>query len=115
MGPQYQQQGWAPPPRDPAGKGVFGALFDLNFNHMVTTKVIKVIYVLSLIPYTTVALLVAGYGLDWINQDSAFGYLFLLTAPFLWFFLVLITRIALEFAVNQFKISEYLRIIKDKS
>ncbi|MEU8122775.1 hypothetical protein AB0C21_29030 [Spirillospora sp. NPDC049024] len=43
MGPRYRQQGWAPPPRDPAGKGVFGALFDLDFNHMVTTKADKVL------------------------------------------------------------------------
>ncbi|MCP9950206.1 MULTISPECIES: DUF4282 domain-containing protein [Actinomadura] len=93
---------------------MLGALFDLSFDHMVTVKVVKIIYLLSLVPYTMLALLLAGYGLDWLDQGSAFGYLLILTAPFLWFFLLLATRIVLEFVINQFKISEYLRAIKDK-
>jgi hypothetical protein len=115
MGPQDQQQGWAPPPRDPARKGVLGALFDLNFDHMITAKVVKILYVVSLVPISLLALLMAGYGLDWISKGGSFGYLLLIASPFVWFFLVLVTRISLEFVINQFKIGEYLRVIKDKS
>ncbi|MEO3822507.1 DUF4282 domain-containing protein [Actinomadura sp. B10D3] len=91
-----------------------GALFDLSFDHMVTVRVVKIIYLLSLVPYTMLALLLAGYGLDWLHRGSTWGYLLILTAPFLWFLLLLVTRIVLEFVINQFKISEYLRAIKDK-
>jgi hypothetical protein len=93
---------------------VLGALFDLNFDHMVTVRVVKIIYLLSLVPYSLLALLLVGYGLDWLDQGSGLGLLLIITAPFIWFFLLLGTRIVLEFVINQFKISEYLRAIKDE-
>lgn len=89
-------------------------MFDMNFDHMVTAKLIKIIYALSLVPITLVSLLMAGYGLDWLDQGSSFGYLLLLSSPFIWLFQILAIRTLLEFVINQFKISEYLRIIKDK-
>src|SRR5690606_18287880 len=58
---QAQQGGWAPPPRDPAAKSTLGALFDLNFDHMITTRVVKVVYIASVVPISLVALLLAGY------------------------------------------------------
>ncbi|TDC44209.1 DUF4282 domain-containing protein, partial [Actinomadura sp. KC345] len=107
--------GWAPPPRDPAQKSVIGALFDLNFDHLITTRVVKVVYVITLLPITLVALLLAGYGFEWIAQDAGFfGIMMIVTAPVLWITQVLVVRILMEFVVNQFKISEYLRVIKDK-
>ncbi|WP_230421147.1 DUF4282 domain-containing protein [Actinomadura soli] len=93
---------------------MIGALFDMNFDHMVTAKLVKIVYALSLVPITLMALLMAGYGLDWIDQGSSFGYLLLLSSPFVWLFQVLTIRTILEFVINQFKISEYLRAIKDK-
>ncbi|WP_243718688.1 DUF4282 domain-containing protein [Actinomadura sp. 7K534] len=114
-GPQDQQQDWTPPPRDPAGKGILGALFDMNFDHMITVRLVKLIYVISLVPITLLALLMAGYGLDWLAQDATFfGLLLLVTAPFMWLFQMLAVRVLMEFVINQFKISEYLRVIKDK-
>ncbi|TDC82517.1 DUF4282 domain-containing protein, partial [Actinomadura sp. 7K507] len=110
-----QQQGWAPPPRDPARKSLIGALFDLNFDHMVTAKVAKIVYAASLVPITLVSLLLVGYGLDWMERDAALlGFAMLVTAPFLWLIQLLAIRILMEFVINQFKISEYLRVIKDK-
>ena len=116
FGPQDQQQGWAPPPRDPASAGVIGTLFDLNFDHMITTKVTKGIYLLSLVPITLVALLIGWYGLAYLdNTDTpAIGLVLLVAAPLIWLFQVLIVRVLMEFVINQFKISEYLRVIKDK-
>ncbi|MFI0410968.1 DUF4282 domain-containing protein [Actinomadura sp. 3N508] len=113
-GPQDQAQGWTPPPRDPSSKGVFGALFDMNFDHMVTAKLVKIVYALSLVPITVLSLLMAGYGLDWLDQGSTFGLLLLVSSPFVWLFQVLTVRTILEFVINQFKMSEYLRAIKDK-
>jgi hypothetical protein len=115
MGPQHQQQGWAPPPTGPERKGVFGALFDLNFDHMITTKMVKIIYVLALFPISITALLMVAIGWTWLDDGAAFGYVFIFGSPFVWFFSLFVTRICLEFVINQFKISEYLRAIKDKS
>ncbi|MGP4023799.1 DUF4282 domain-containing protein [Actinomadura sp. 3N407] len=115
-GPQDQRQVWTPPPRDPADKGVFAALFDMNFDHMITTRLVKIIYVIALVLITLGALFVAGYGLAWLAQGATFfALLLLVAAPFLWVFQLLAVRILMEFVINQFKISEYLRAIKDKN
>ncbi|XRQ11794.1 DUF4282 domain-containing protein [Actinomadura welshii] len=123
-GPPQDQPPWTPPPRDPKGKGVVGALFDMNFDHMVTPKVVKIIYALALIPITLVALTMAWFGLAYLDQEypggegegfvAMVGLILLLSAPFVWILQVLMTRIFLEFVINQFKIGEYLRAIKDK-
>ncbi|GGT76563.1 hypothetical protein GCM10010177_38430 [Actinomadura citrea] len=111
---QDPRQGWAPPPGEPRGGNLLGGLFDLNFDNMITTRVVKILYVLALIPISLFSLLMAVYGLAWIDDSAAFGYLLLLASPFVWLFQVFATRIVLEFVINQFKISEYLRAIKDK-
>lgn len=109
------QQGWAPPPRDPAGRGVVGSLFDLNFDSMVTPKVTKMIYALAMVPISLIFLLMVGYGLQWLAEDATFlGLTLLIAAPFTWLFQMLATRVLMEFVINQFKITEYLRAIKDK-
>ncbi|MGI5204053.1 DUF4282 domain-containing protein [Spirillospora sp. CA-108201] len=113
-GYQDPHQGWAPAPGGPAGKNVLQALFDLNFDNMITTRVVKILYVLALIPISLFSLLMAVYGLAWMDDSTAFGLLLLVGSPFVWFFQVFATRIVLEFVINQFKISEYLRAIKDK-
>lgn len=93
-----------------------GALFDLNFDSMVTAKIIKIIYVLAMVPISLVSLTLAWYGLAYIEQEYAvLGLVALVSAPLLWLLQVLMTRVVLEFMINQFKISEYLRAIKDKS
>ncbi|MFI0483676.1 DUF4282 domain-containing protein [Actinomadura sp. 9N215] len=115
FGPQDRQQEWTPPyPRERAGKGVVGTLFDMNFDHMITAKVVKIVYMLALVPITLVALVLAWYGLAYLEEGSTVGLVLLLTTPFIWLLQVLVTRMVLEFVINQFKISEYLRAIKDK-
>ncbi|MEV0662572.1 DUF4282 domain-containing protein [Actinomadura luteofluorescens] len=111
---QEPPQGWAPPPGDRGGGNVLQALFDLNFDTMVTMRVVKVLYVLALVPISLFALLMAAYGVEWIAEGGWGGYLLLLASPFVWLLQVFATRILLEFVINQFKISEYLRAIKDK-
>ncbi|WP_165969077.1 DUF4282 domain-containing protein [Actinomadura sp. KC06] len=91
-----------------------GTLFDLNFDYMITAKLVKIIYALSLLPITLVSLVLAWYGLAYLEEGSSIGLVVLVAAPFIWLLQVLITRIVLEFVINQFKISEYLRAIKDK-
>lgn len=114
-GPREQQQGWTSPPRDQAGKGVLGTLFDMNFDHMITPMLVKIIYALALVPITLNSLLIGWYALAFLrNGPAAVGLLLLVAAPLIWVFQVLVTRIFLEFVINQFKISEHLRAIKDE-
>ncbi|MBD2898606.1 hypothetical protein amrb99_75780 [Actinomadura sp. RB99] len=113
-GPYQQPQGWQPPSRGPQEKGLISALFDTNFDHMVTTRMIKMVYRLALVLITLLALLVAWYGVAFLEWNTTLGLLTLIATPFLWIFQLLTTRMVLEFLINQFKISEYLRAIKDK-
>ncbi|WP_250903811.1 DUF4282 domain-containing protein [Actinomadura sp. NEAU-AAG7] len=94
---------------------MFGALFDTNFDHMVTAQMIKIIYRLALALITLFALVMAWYGVAFLEWNQALGIGTLLATPIVWMFQLLTVRMALEFLINQFKISEYLRIIKDKS
>lgn len=111
-GPQMPPQGWAPPPRN---KGLLGSLFDLNFDHMVTIKWIKAFYVLAMAFISFGCFIFAWWAAYSIQWDPTLGVLALLATPFLWVWLMILCRMAHEFLINQFKISEYLRIIKDKS
>ncbi|HEY8482400.1 MAG TPA: DUF4282 domain-containing protein [Spirillospora sp.] len=114
-GPQDEHPGRVPPPRDPGGRSLLGALFDLNFDHMVTPRLAKIIYGLALVPSTLLSLLMLGYGAQWLAQGARFfGFLLIFSAPFTWLFQILGMRVCMEFVINQFKISEYLRVIKDK-
>ncbi|KAB2343937.1 DUF4282 domain-containing protein [Actinomadura rudentiformis] len=98
----------------PGNKGLFATLIDTNFDHMVTVKMIKLIYRLELMVITLLAIVMAWYGLAFLQWNTTLGIMTLIATPIVWLFLVLISRMALEFLVNQFKISEYLRAIKDK-
>ncbi|RFS84759.1 DUF4282 domain-containing protein [Actinomadura spongiicola] len=86
----------------------------MNFDYMITAKLVKIVYLLALVPITLVALVMAWYGLAYLEEGSSVGLITLLATPFVWLLQVLFTRLVLEFVINQFKISEYLRVIKDK-
>lgn len=86
-------------------KGFFGSLFDLSFSSLVTTKVIKFIYIVSLIVIAVVALLfvVAAFA-----QSAAFGVLTLVVlAPLIALLYVIYTRVILEVIIAVFRLVEY--------
>lgn len=97
-------------------KGLLGALFDADFDSLVTPKLIKLWYVLSLLLITLQCLVFLGLGL-WIaswNDFWAWGILMIVASPLVWLFEVLLVRIFMEAVVVRFKGVEHLRVIKDK-
>jgi hypothetical protein len=113
--PEYGDGGdgtWAPPPT----KGFLSSLLDVNFNYLVTPKLIKLFYVLALLLITLSALAVFAIGL-WIAQlrnGWLLGLLVILCSPLVWFFEAVLARIFMEAIIVRFKGVEYLRIMKDK-
>jgi hypothetical protein len=98
------------------GKGFLGALLDFNFNHLVTTKLIKLFYGLALLMISGFAFVVLYVGL-WVfglRNGQFLGILVMLSSPFVWLFEAVLVRIFMESIVVRFKTAEYLRIIKDK-
>jgi hypothetical protein len=114
-GPGTGPQPWAP--AEPADKGLLGALLDTDFNALVTPKLAKTVYVLSLMLITLECLGVLLFGL-WALVSTRFwlgGLIVIIAAPLLWLVQMLLVRIFMEAVVVRFKQAEYLRIIKDKS
>ncbi|WP_261986589.1 DUF4282 domain-containing protein [Actinomadura sp. HBU206391] len=116
-GPNQPPPGWVPQPRSAepeySRKGFFGALFDLSFDHMVTIKLIRLVYVLAIgfTGITALAMLLLAWSFSEWN-----GFLALLTfvaTPIVSLFQIVITRMILEFVINQFKITDELRKIRE--
>ncbi|MCD0447932.1 DUF4282 domain-containing protein [Actinocorallia sp. API 0066] len=133
--PQWQQGGpqhtgpqpVLPPqgdPRPPAGpppvrrRGFFGSLLDTRFDAMVTPMLIRGFYILSLVIITlfSIGLFLFIWGLGGNNpyEDASAWPLVIacVVAPLTWIFQVVMVRLALEFVINQFKITEELQKIR---
>ncbi|TDC12516.1 DUF4282 domain-containing protein [Actinomadura bangladeshensis] len=113
--PGTGQQPWAP--AEPAGKGLLAALLDTDFNALVTPKLAKTVYILSLMLITLECLGVLLFGL-WTLVSTRFwlgGLILIVATPLIWLVQMLLVRIFMEAVVVRFKQAEYLRVIKDKS
>ena len=85
-------------------KGFFGSLFDLSFTSMVTTKIIKMLYVLTLIALGFFGLI---FTIAAFKVDAAAGALTLLIlAPLGFVFYAVYARVLLEFVMAVFRIME---------
>lgn len=84
-------------------KGFFEALFDLSFTEFVTTKVIKLLFILAIIASAIgcIVLIVTGF-----SSRGASGIITLLLSPIIFILYVLIARIWLELVVVIFRIAE---------
>ncbi|WP_242902537.1 DUF4282 domain-containing protein [Actinomadura terrae] len=89
---------------------------DANFNHLVTPKLVKIFYILSMILVTLSALMVVMIGIKvaQLHDGWFLGLLIICSSPVVWFFELILTRIFMEALVVRFKTAEHLRIIKDK-
>ena len=102
-------------PSEPS-RGFVSALFDLRFEEFVTTRIIRVVYVLAIIGAAAYALLafVAGIGLLMSGSSGAglrvLGFLVAFGgAPLVFLAGVAIARVLLEVVMAVFKIEEHTR------
>ncbi len=107
-------------------RGFFGSLFDLSFTSFVTTKLVKVLYVLSLvllaIAYVVIAIAFFTSGSDSVTisdsgtlerhsgGNTGLGLLWLFVlGPLLLFFYTLFYRVMFELIIVLFRIFENTR------
>ncbi|GLU48101.1 DUF4282 domain-containing protein [Nocardiopsis ansamitocini] len=108
----------APPPGGPQPvleKGFFGALFDFGFTTYVTSKVIKVLYVIGLVLVTiaTLSFVVSSFSMMGRGGfDTFFGILMLLFSPVLALLYLILLRIWMELLIVVFQIADDLRAIR---
>lgn len=95
-------------------KGVVGALFDLNFDHMVTPRLIKLSYVLAIVVYSLIALVMLLFVWSFSVWNKPLAFATLVATPIVWLAGLLSTRLVLEFVINQFKVTEHLKAIRER-
>ncbi len=94
-------------------KGFFGALLDFSFTEFITTKLIKLLYILALIG---IALGALGIIIGGFSSGFAAGLLALLIgAPLFILFSTIMTRVWLEILVVLFRLYENVRSINEKT
>jgi Domain of unknown function (DUF4282) len=103
-----------PPPGHQRRKGVLGHLFDFTFDYMVTPYLIRAAYVFAVgfITMMSAFWLIVGF---WLFQ---YGWLLtvviVLVTPPLWLLSLVGVRMFLEFLMNQFKITEHLKAMRER-
>jgi hypothetical protein len=93
-------------------KGFFRALFDFSFTSFVTTKIIKVLYVLILVLAVLSALV---YTIIAFKVSAVFGFLTLVIGDPLFIIIVMaFWRLVLEAFVVVFRIAEDIRALRER-
>jgi uncharacterized membrane protein len=85
-------------------KGFFGSLFDLSFTSLVTTRIIKVLYVLAIVLIGLYALVFIAGGFS--HSTSAGVVVLLIIAPIFALVSLIYTRVLLEVIIALFRIME---------
>jgi Domain of unknown function (DUF4282) len=117
--PPQPAAGYQPPagPRYDNNRGFFGSLFDFSFDNFIAPKLVKFLYVLSLILLTLFAIgyIIFGFAAMAAGGDSGalVGLLIIVVTPIIWFLYVMVTRVWLELLIVMFKISEDIKDIRD--
>ncbi|MEA2155188.1 MAG: hypothetical protein QOE11_1328 [Solirubrobacteraceae bacterium] len=89
--------------------GFLKSLFDLSFEHLVTPKVIKFIYVVSIVLAGLAALFYTAVA---FQINAGLGVLVLIVlAPLAFLFMVIYTRIFLEVVMALFKVAENTTVL----
>ncbi len=84
-------------------KGTIGLLFDLSFSEFVTTRMIKVLYVLGIIGAAIGSLIMLGTG---FRNGFGSGLLALILAPLVFLLWTLLARMWCELIIVAFRIAE---------
>jgi hypothetical protein len=93
-------------------RGFLSALFDFSFTSFVTTRIIKVLYVLILVLVSLVALF---YTIIAFRLSTGFGLLVLIIGDPLYIIIVMgFWRLVLEAFVVVFRIAEDVRALRER-
>ncbi len=93
-------------------KSSIGMLFDLSFTEFVTTRVIKVLFIIGVVfaSIGTIALIVGGF-----SAGTGKGIVFLILSPVVFLLYVLGARIWCEMIIVLFRIAENTSRLVDQN
>ena len=97
---------YTPLPNTASAQGFLASLFDMSFTSFVTTKLIKVLYVLGILGAGLMALSIATSG---FARGAGTGLLALIiVAPIVFFLCVIYSRVILELIIVVFRVAEHV-------
>jgi hypothetical protein len=97
-----------PPSSSP--KGFFASLLDFGFSSLITTRIIKVVYIIITVVVSLAAL---GFLIAELSRGGADIVLGVVLAPIGWLLYMIGARITLEIVIIVFRIGEDVRRIAD--
>jgi len=101
------QPRYVPPINTQQAAGFLSSLFDLSFTNFITTKLIKVLFVISIVLSALECLMLVAYAFQMMGTFA--GILMLLIgAPLVFFVAVIYSRVLMEVLIVIFRCSEYL-------
>jgi hypothetical protein len=113
--PRAEQPAWSPQaelPRGADARGFLGALFDFSFTSFVTTRIIKVLYILIMVIVVLIAL---AYTIGAFHASATRGFLVLIIGDPLFIIIVMaFWRLILESFVVRFRIAEDVRAMRER-
>jgi Domain of unknown function (DUF4282) len=97
---------YVPPINAQQAAGFLSSLFDLSFSNFITTKLIKVLFVICIVlaAFGALAIILAGFARGALEGIIAL----LILAPLLFLFYVIAARVQMEVLIVIFRSSEYL-------
>jgi uncharacterized membrane protein len=87
-------------------KGFIGALFDLSFSEFVTTRVIKVLYIIGIIVSAVFSIYFMFQG---FSRGFFAGVGSIVLSPVVFFLMVVLLRIYMEIVIVLFRIAENIQ------
>lgn len=101
-----------PPPQFESGSGFFESLMDTRFDHLITPKLIRFLYVANMIILAlgTLAVIISGF-----THSAGSGILLLILAPIGALIYLIVVRLWLELIVVTFKIREAAEKVADNT
>lgn len=85
-------------------KGFLAQLFDFSFKSFITVKIIRILYLLTVIGAGLIGLVVLLYGFSFMNISKGAGFFLILLAPGIFFLITIWARVLLELTVIFFRI-----------
>lgn len=98
-------------PAGPRTPGFFSSLFDLSFTNFITTKLVKLLFIIAIIIAVLEGLGILVYGL---NMPSPLPVVGIIAAPVVFFLIILGARVQLEILIVLFRMSEHLAEIAEQ-
>ena len=89
------------------------SLFDMSFNDFITTKIVKILYIICIAVSAIIGLMIIFSG--FATNSGAMGVFFLILGPVVAIINIIVSRVWLELIMVIFKIAQNTSVIANKS